>query len=207
MEQIRTLLTTWKDNYFDAYFIICEQYLKQAELPAKVICESLQFEGKSDNRDVDFKNITKEEFGSIARTYASLINDLIVLWESKNPTEEQFYDKIYNTIFNSDLFPSDSKSQAVFLVLLTETYPAIPYYRAEEVLIMPEDEYKTAVKRLEPWLTRTLHMYFRPFPSKTERVSQLYRIASEIESKEDQIVYWSVVLNLKKELKSDTSGE
>ena len=72
---------------------------------------------------------------------------------------------------------------------------------------MPDNQYKEAVERLEKSLTKAIHMYFRPFQSKTEQASQLWKIASEIESTDDQIVFWSVILNMKEDLKSDPSKD
>lgn len=207
LDAIQSLLSTWEGNYYDAYFKICKEYLKKASSPAEIIRALLQFEKKSNNQEIIYENITKEAFGKIVQLYKPLIKDLIRLWEIENPTEDQFYFKVYTTIFSSPLFPDDARSQAVFLSILSDAFPDIPYYRAENVLLMPDNQYKEAVERLEKSLTKAIHMYFRPFQSKTEQASQLWKIASEIESTDDQIVFWSVILNMKEDLKSDPSKD
>ena len=204
---IQSLLSACEGNYYDAYFIICKEYLKKASAPAEIIRTLLQFEKNPNNQKAIYENITKEEFDKIVQRYKPLIKDLIRLWEIENPTEDQFYSKVYSTIFNSALFPDDARSQAVFLSILSDAFPDIPYYRAENVLLMADNQYKEAVERLEKSLMKAIHMYFRPFQSKTEQASQLWKIASEIESTDDQIVYWSVVLNMKEDLKSDPSKD
>ena len=124
----------------------------------------------------------------------------------KNLNEQDFYQKLYDVVFQSDIFPQDEKAQAILLCFLTEKLREIPYFQAVNLLEMDSDEYKEAIQRLNPKIQKIINVLNRNFKSRTEEASQIYEILSSLKNRNDKIVLLSVYTNIIQANISDCQG-
>ena len=132
---------------------------------------------------------TKELYFPLLKAY---IHSLML----NNLTEEEFYQKLYNTVFQSEIFPQDEKKQAILLCFLSEETPRIPYFQAMNLLKMTSDEYKEAIQHLKPQIEKAIDILNRSFKSRTEEASQIYEIMSSLKTRSDKIVFLAVYTNI-----------
>ena len=124
----------------------------------------------------------------------------------ENLPVEEFYEKLYTQIFSSELFPDDEHVKTVLLRFLAGELPILPYFQASDLLSMTDKDYQAAAERVNDQVTQAVHMLNRNFSSRTEEASQLYRLATEIPSKEDQTMYWSIMVTILKERARHSEG-
>lgn len=124
----------------------------------------------------------------------------------ENLTVEEFYEKLYTQVFSSEQFPDDEHVKIVLLRFLAGELPILLYFQASDLLSMTDKDYQAAAERVNDQVTQAVHMLNRNFSSRTEEASQLYRRATEIPSKEDQTVYWSIMVTILKESARHSEG-
>ena len=72
----------------------------------------------------------------------------------------------------------------------------IPYYQVRNALSMSGEEYRSVAKCLRPQIERTIYMLNRGFRNRAEEASQIYDIFSEIDKREEQIVFLAILINI-----------
>lgn len=189
-----------KGNPLDICAVLYQEHLLTSEEPWKVLQQILQFDAHPiGSEDDDSPAImTPEQETLIKRNYYRLAREITCALARENLPPDEFYEKLYHRIFASDLFPNDEKVKIVLLKILSEDAIEVPYFQAKELLSMGTEDFQAAVERVENHVTQALHMLNRRFDSRTVEASQLCRIASEIADKDDQVVYWAVVISILK---------
>ncbi len=201
IEKIDEILENAKGNPLDIYATLYQEYLLGSEKPSAVLQQILQFcahpVGSEDDDSPEI--MSNEQEWAIKRNYYTLAREIVRMLAKNNLSVEKFYEKLYIQIFASELFPDNAHVKIVLLKLLAEELPILPYFQASELLSMTNEDYQDAVNRVDAQVTQALHMLNRNFDSRTEEASQLCRIADEILNKEDQVVYWSMLVSILKE--------
>lgn len=186
-------------NIYDIYYALYMDFLSEDKTnhPSSVLQKLLekvsQHEFEDDNNS---KYISEEDIEENQHRYLELLSAYIHSIILDNLPESEFYSKIYNVIFQSDLFPQSKKSQAIMLYFLAERIPGIPYFQAVNLLKMPTDEYKAAIQRLNPQIRKIINIYNRRFSTRTEEASQIYEIMDSLENKNDKIVLLAIYTNI-----------
>ena len=186
-------------NIYDIYYALYMDFLSEDKTnhPSSVLQKLLekvsQHEFEDDNNS---KYISEEDIEENQHRYLELLSAYIHSIILDNLPESEFYSKIYNVIFQSDLFPQSKKSQAIMLYFLAERIPGIPYFQAVNLLKMPSDEYKAAIQRLNPQIRKIINIYNRRFSTRTEEASQIYEIMDSLTDKNDKIVLLAIYTNI-----------
>ena len=186
-------------NIYDIYYALYTDFLsedKTNDFPSilqKLLEEVSQHEFEDDNNS---KYISKEDIEETQHHYLELLSAYVHSIILDNLSESEFYSKLYNIVFQSDLFPQNKISQAIMLYFLAERIPGIPYFQAVNLLKMPTDEYKAAIQRLNPQIRKIINIYNRRFSTRTEEASQIYEIMDSLENKNDKIVLLAIYTNI-----------
>lgn len=107
-------------------------------------------------------------------------------------SEDIFYKEIWKRLSDT-LLVSDNYQRAYFLYRLWMDL-RIPYYQLGLGTIMDSETYNQCVKRVEIPYKMMLFAMSAGYPKKTQKASILMKIADEIPSREERIVFWSLTL-------------
>lgn len=190
-----------KGSPLDIYAVLYRECLLASEKPSTVLQRILQFDahpiGAEDDDSPEV--MSSEQEIRIKRNYYRLSREITRVLATENLPVDEFYEKLYNLVFASDLFPNDENVKIVLLRILAEDAVEVPYFQAKGTLSMDSEDFQTAVERVDHYITQAVHMLNRHFDSRTVEASQLCRIASEITDEEDRIVYWAAVTAILKD--------
>ena len=195
--KINTILASAPGNKYDIYYTLCNEYMLNAAEPDKILAQILSYAekiGASD--DSEPTNITSEEIKNVESKYIALINEIVEVMVQENMELDSFYKRLYESIFLSNILQQNNKTRAVFLKILSENVRFLPYYQAENLLIMANDEYREHFQGLKPYILKAMHMLNRNFDSLTEIASQIYQIEKSVPNDTDQIVFLSAILGM-----------
>lgn len=193
MEKAAQICRNASGNKYDIYYALYKDCLLEQEQPEGVLggmlieVQSCEFEEKGEGTYINtavVKNVRKRYF-DLLKAYVRMI-------AHENYEEDEFYKKLYWGVFESGIFPAKEKEKAVLLYLLAEEIPEIPYFYATNLLQMSNEEYKEAVQRIKPQIDRAIDVLNRHFATRTEEASQIYEIMSQMDAREDRIVFLSM---------------
>lgn len=194
-------------NIYDIYYALYKDYLLGHDNPAFILqklSEEVQHHEFKDDQNYNY--ICEEEIEKTGYLYFDLLKSYVHSLVLKNLNEQDFYQKLYSVVFQSDIFPQDEKTQAILLCFLTEKLREIPYFQAVNLLKMDSNEYKEAIQRLNPKIQKIINVLNRNFKSRTEEASQIYEILSSLKNRNDKIVLLSVYTNIIQTNISDCQG-
>lgn len=195
-EQLSRLLETSSGNPLDIHYILYRDFLSKSENPDKLLRIILEYSEQIGNVDDDSPTlISKKEVADFLFIYFDLISAIVKNIIDQNLPVEDFYKKLYTNIFVLDILPHQEKDQGILLYILNEKVAGIPYHYAEDLLKMDDEQYGQIIDSIEDQLTLAVYMLNRRFKSKTEEASQLWKIASSLENKNQQIVFWAMIIN------------
>lgn len=181
-------------NALDIFYYIYDEFLKDSSAPQTLLPIIFEFEGTIGTDDVECVKVSPDILENVKAHLTDIKNIVRQLAES-NDSHDVFYSKLWNEIFVSSTLPHGNEQHAVILKMLNEDIALLPYYQAIDLYSMENEEYKEAVERIRPQIIETIHMLNRNFKQKTERASQMFRIANVL-SQEDAYVYWAAIIDL-----------
>lgn len=197
IRQIQNICENATGNIYDIYYSLYKECMFNQPDPSdilqKIIIE-MQNQESADERDAMYIDINYID--EIVDIYFDLLKAYVITLVHKNLEETEFYERLYKVVFESDLFLQEEKAQAIYLYLLSEKIPEIPYFQAKNLLEMDGEEYREAVQRLKPQIEKSIAVLNRHFKSRTQESSQIYKIIEEIDSREDRIVFLSVYTSI-----------
>lgn len=197
IERITDKCQNASGNIYDIYYALYKDFLAKSDTPVSVLQHLLTEVQRYDfEDDQNCKYITLTDIEETKELYFPLLKAYIHSLMLNNLTEEEFYQKLYNTVFQSEIFPQDEKKQAILLCFLSEKIPGIPYFQAMNLLKMTSDEYKEAIQHLKPQIEKAIDILNRSFKSRTEEASQIYEIMSSLKTRSDKIVFLAVYTNI-----------
>ncbi len=201
-EKIYRLLETASGNPLDIHFVLYKDFISQSETPEQVIKLILEYPSEIGNPDDNSPTLVSEdEVLEYQFDYFELVKVTLKNIIDKNLSIEEFYKKLYTNVFKLDLLPQDEKGQAILLYLLSsKKIPGLPYYQATDLLKMDEEHYGQIIDKIKNQISLGVYMLNRNFKSKTEEVSQLWNLASQLESREEQIVFWAIIISIIRKL-------
>lgn len=194
-KKVNDILESARGNKYDVYYILYNECILNSKSPDKTLRQILTFSkniGTDD--DSEPENISAKEIKNIEQKYMDLIHEIVQVLIEDNPTEEDFYKKLYENVFVNSIFPQDVK--AILVKILAEDVRFIPYYQAKNLMQMTNDDYKIYLEKLKPDIFKAVHMLNRNFATLTEIASQLYSIEGNLETEQDKIVFISAVLGV-----------
>lgn len=197
-KQLYRLLETSSGNPLDIHYTLYTEFLATSEIPDKLLRIILEYSRDIGNVDDNAPTrMCERDIAEYLFKNFDLVNAITENIVNQNLEVEDFYRKLYNNLFVLDILPHEDKDQAILLYVLTSKRVAgVPYYHADNLLRMSDDEYNEIINGIEEKISLAVYMLNRNFNSKTEEVSQLWNIASDIQTREEQIVFWSVIINI-----------
>ena len=184
-------------NVIDIYYELYTECLANQRENDKILKKIfIECEKEDYTNEIEPVYITNDEVKEITNTYFNLLDAYVESLLKQNLFEEIFYDKLYNVVFKTDLFSKEKKVKVILLYLLSEKIVGIPYFQAVNLLKMTSEEYKQHIKKLQNQINRTFDIINRNFKSRTEEASQFYEIMSNLQSREDKIVYLSILISV-----------
>ena len=201
---VKNILEKAEGNKYDIYYTLCGE-IKKSSSPYEELMIVLEFNNRVGNDDNLSSLFSDEEIQKIENKYFGLINEIVAHLASDNPKKEMFYKQLYENIFESNLFSQDDKCKSIYLKLLSENILLIPYYYADNLLVMDDASFRDSVDCIKPSIFEAFHMLNRDFESFTELSSQLKRIEEKIDSDNKKRVFWAVIIKRIMDTNMDTS--
>lgn len=190
------LLTTAKGNSTDIYYTVYEEYIKKSETPWRELQKIVEYAYEVGTDDKNAKRIAEERINDIVKKHGYILTHLVHYFVVENLPEEDFYKKLYNIVFASDIFPRDDEVQVVLLQLLAKNVPGLPYFPLHNVMKMTDDEFREASKKMLPQLRKGMSVLNRGLATNTEAISQLWPISQELQTDKEKIVFFSAIVGL-----------
>lgn len=194
-EKLLKIIKEAQGNSLDIYYVLYEEHLKDNDNPSELLRLIMEFPNEIGKNDGASEKVSPQIEDEAIRQYGSYLFDTVKLLIKSNDTVEEFYKKLWDTVFLSPTSPKDSEQCAVILKLLSEEIPTLPYYQAVDEIFMENDEFSKRIYALTPRLQEAVHMLNRHFSQKTVESSQLLRLSKDL-SKEDACVYWALLIKM-----------
>lgn len=196
-QKMMDIMKNSSGNIYDVFLILYKECIKKQNNPEEMFQWVLKESQKYDFVDDDCPaNMDMETVERIRENYYELLLQCVISFTKENLEESEFYKKVYKYVFESGLFPRDEETQAVLLSFLAKRMVEIPYYQVRNALSMSGEEYRSVAKCLRPQIERTIYMLNRGFRNRAEEASQIYDIFSEIDKREEQIVFLAILINI-----------
>ena len=135
------------------------------------------------------------EISRIGSLYYGLINEIVNALVRENESEVNFYSRLFENIFRSDLFPKTEYEQGILLFFLARRIPQLPYFQAKSNMEITSDDIDDFVKKHDNILNKVASMLNGRFLSPKEESVQLCDIASDLEKDKEIIIFWAYVLS------------
>ena len=142
------------------------------------------------NDHFNLSDINYQYFRDISRTEKRILQNLI----NANVSEDEFYEKLWNKLNDSDLFPNFEDKTALLLSLWLDT--RIPYYQLGDSCSMENDEFKSTIDLLSPQIKKARFIVYSGKEQKTQRTSLLMDVADTITEYKEKVVFWSYIISM-----------
>lgn len=197
-KRIQDILSSAPGHPLDIYHTLYTEFLKGSDHPGSVLREIIQYTGDVGSEDDAPSLMDMDDAKRISNRYTDLLSEISFALMADNPTEEDFYQKLYGHVFASELFPQDEQSQTVILYTISQLCVGLPYFQLIEPTKMSDEEYRERTTDLMPQIVWALHILNRRLNSRTEEASQICLAAESIPDRLNRIVFWSAVIGILK---------
>lgn len=155
-------------------------------------------------------DLTEEQEDQLTRAanyYFLYIKSVVDVLSKKNDIEEDFYKKLYEKVFNSDLIETEGR-YGIILYILARKVKKLPYYQGSNPLCITDDKFDSIIDDVRPDIEKALYMIDDRFESFTEEASQIYDIAVRMGNREKASVFLAAVIGtLKRGVENDSEKE
>lgn len=193
-------LKTATGNSTDVFSQLYNDYFKNTNEKEKIEVLRLILEYPFRIGDTEDKNpltISKEREYELVIKYESIISGVTNRMVDLNLSKEEFYEKLYKTIFASDdaLYPRSEEEQIIVLKYLSEQVPDVPYFKIKRRIQISEEDFDERLEKLRPNIQEALHMFQRKFETTPESAAEIWRIVRDLTDEKDQVVLLTIILN------------
>lgn len=130
----------------------------------------------------------KETFQSIQPIIGKLVNNLV----EENAPADQFYARLWESISNKVLFPSELECICAILYVLAS--PLTPYYQMEEPIQIDDEKFNAIGEIIKPQVQKAFFALNRKYRKRTEVSSQLIFILENLDNVEQRIVFMAKLI-------------
>lgn len=99
------------------------------------------------------------------------------------------------TKLSDDTLLSTPEDKAIFLALLWMDQ-RIPYYKLDKGLIMSNEAYRSIINKIQESINKAIFILNVKLDYKTQRSSLLLDVANALESDDERVVFWAVLLDI-----------
>ena len=174
VEKLINTLETATGNATDVYYELYTEYIEKGDEPEEALKIILEYpEEIGDIYDKNPIRIVRQEESRLIPAFEEIISGVANRIAEKNPTKEDFYKKLYGTIFNSDsdLFPQSKEEKVIALKLLAESVKVVPYYQVKETEKISKEEFVESIELLRPKIQEAFYMLNRQFTTTPEETA------------------------------------
>ena len=107
-------------------------------------------------------------------------------------TKKEFYSALWDKMNDVDLVATEDMRRLFFRCLWSDK--RIPYFYMENVCSMDNDEYSARTKEIKSILDEALFITSVRWEQRTQKVSQLMRLAEQIDDLRTRTVFWAVAI-------------
>lgn len=194
-DSIIDTLKNAKGNSLDIYSDLYKRCVDNKENAPRILQEILEYPDEIGVDDNASRVVSKDHEDKFKKMYTQLLLDETEALVKENLPREEFYQKLWEKIFESDTAPDTDEKGAVCIKILNETVPWLPYYQAQGLIQMEDEEFGNRIQSITPCIQESIHMLNRRFEQKTEEASQFCRIIRSLDEK-DATVYLATLLNI-----------
>lgn len=198
VERLMGTLKKASGNTTDIYFNLYMDYLENESDAAEALKIILEYPNEIGNKkDKDSINISYQEENRIVNIFEEMITGMTDRIVELNLEKDDFYRKLYLTIFDNDneLFPQKREEKVIALKILSERVNLVPYFQIIDTEKVSKEEFVDGIERLTEHIQEATHMLQRQFATTPDEAAQLLRIGDGIEDRKDRIILWTVLIN------------
>lgn len=185
-------------NVTDIFIALYTEYMKDRESAwenFRTIVDGPIIDEDEDEDDISI-TVSKEKKEELKYVYYGMIRTTTHVLALKNMSEDEFYRKLYETVFNTDIIPDDNNTRGFILEMIAQHIPDVPYKKFENLLSMSDEEYIEYLDMLEEQKNKVIYILKRDLNTKTEIMSQIYDISEQLPDRIQRIVFWTIVMDL-----------
>lgn len=138
------------------------------------------------------KYFSEEEYEGTFKSIQPVISTLLNNQVEENAPADLFYTRMWGSISNKDLFPSEVECICAILYVLAS--PLIPYYQMKDPVRMDNEKFNEIGELIKPQVKKALFALNRKYRQRTEVSSQLVFILEEIDDVEQRIVFMAKLI-------------
>lgn len=146
--------------------------------------------------------VTEEDIVIAERKHYSLLRAIVYRLVDENFDDISFYDKLYEYVFQSELFKLNEIEKVIVLYFLIARIEVLPYYQVGDCEKIDRDEFKQVVSKIKPEIKKVVHVINRKYVHRTEEASVLYDLLEKIEDKHERIILLSVMFQTMEKVRS-----
>lgn len=198
VERLMETLEKASGNTTDIYFNLYIDYLENESDAVEALKIILEYPNEiGDTKDKNSTKISCQEENRIISIYEEMIIGLTDRIVELNLVKDDFYKKLYDTVFNNnnELFPQGKEEKAIALKILSERVDVVPYFQAIDTEKISKEEFGDGIGRLIERIQEATHMLQRQYATTPDEAAQLLRIGEGIENRKDRIIFWTVLIN------------
>ena len=198
-EGLKKILENASGNTTDIYFEIYTDYFENGDNPVEALKIILEYSNEiGDRKDENPIKIDYREECRLVAAFEEMISGVTDRIVGMNLTKNEFYEKLYSAIFNSnnEIFPQTKEEKVIALKILSESVGAVPYYQILDVEKVSKEEFESGIVRLWSYMQEAIHMLMhRKFSTTPEEAAQVLRIADELTDWKDKVIFWTFLIN------------
>lgn len=131
----------------------------------------------------------------LKKMYGKLVDSILETMLIKNPTEDAFYNNLWNCIIQTPAL--DSTESHIFALFYIWIDARIPYYHLPDGLFMSDQRFKELSKLQEHNISKARFIiHTNKFVSRTERAKVLLDLLDEIHKDEEKTVLMAHIMTL-----------
>lgn len=198
-EKLKNTLKKASGNTTDIFFTLYTDYFENGDNPVEALKTILEYPDKiGDQEDENPSNIIYKEECRLVAAFEEMITGVTNRIVELNLAKNDFYQKLYETIFQCDneFFPHTKAEKVIALKILSESVSVVPYYQIIETEKVSKEEFESGIDKLWDYIQEAGHMLMhRQFPTTPEEAAQVLRVADGINDRKERIIFWTILIN------------
>lgn len=198
-EKLKNTLKRASGNTTDIFFTLYTDYFENGDNPVEALRTILEYPDMiGDQEDENPSHIIYKEECKLVAAFEEMITGVTNRIVELNLAKTDFYQKLYETIFQCDneFFPHTKTEKVIALKILSESVSAVPYYQILETEKVSKEEFESGIDKLWDYIQEAGHMLMhRQFPTTPEEAAQVLRVADGISDRKDRIIFWTILIN------------
>lgn len=137
--------------------------------------------------------INQVEVQNELQKYGELSDSVLNSLVAQNPEEDEFYEKLLETL-NSVVFPSETAKIVALYNILNDSQ--MPYLHLKSGMQMNDDRYRDIQTNIKDQLKSLRHLLGRRFEQRTEKASHVLDLILSLDTPEERVVLLSRIISL-----------